>query len=148
MRNLIFFPLFCLLIIGMLFDSCSKDKSETGGSPPSVGTTHALISATTAEITGKVTDSGSASVKSVGVCLSTSTGPSIGNSLNRPGSGYPQFYSFFSNLTPNTVYYVRAYATNTYGTSYGNEIMFMTLDNRKTLCIERTVRRRFVGAQN
>jgi hypothetical protein len=131
MRYFAFLPLFCLLIAGILSDGCSKDKSKPKSNLPSVSTTHALISVYTAQITGNVTDSGGAAVTEVGACISNSTGPTITNSLVKTGSGYPQFYTYFTTLSPNTYYYVRAYAKNAYGTSYGGELSFLTLHNLK-----------------
>jgi hypothetical protein len=131
MKNIVFLSVVCLFIVGILSYGCKKENSSDSESTglPRVETTHALISATTAEISGIVHDSGSASVTEVGACFSTTSGATIGASRKQPGSGYPAFYSFITTLDRNTVYYVRTYAINAKGVGYGNEISFMTLDH-------------------
>lgn len=65
---------------------------------------------------------------SAGVCWSTTTGPTIALSTKTSdGSGTGVFTSSITGLTAVTLYYVRAYATNFSGTSYGAEVSFTTL---------------------
>lgn len=73
-----------------------------------------------------ISDAGS-SVTVRGVCWNTSGKPTILDNKTNDGSGKGIFISSITNLTPNTQYYVRAYATNSYGTSYGDERVFNTL---------------------
>ncbi len=73
-----------------------------------------------------VTDGGSP-VTTRGVCWSLSMNPTINNVHSSDGSGTGTFASNIINLVPNTIYYVRSYATNSVGTGYGNEISFTTL---------------------
>jgi len=61
-----------------------------------------------------------------GVCWSTSQNPTISGSLTKDGPGTGSFTSLITGLTPNTKYFVRAYATNITGTTYGDEISFTT----------------------
>ena len=75
---------------------------------------------------GSVTYDGGASVTVRGVCWSTSHNPTTADSYTSNGSGLGSFTSSLSGLTPNTIYYVRAYATNSAGTAYGNEESFTT----------------------
>ena len=100
-------------------------------------TTNAVtnISYTTATCGGNVTSGGdekiSGEVKSVtarGVCYSTSQNPDISNDHTTDGSGTGTFISNLTGLTYNTTYYVRAYATNSVGTSYGEQKTFTTLE--------------------
>jgi len=91
---------------------------------------------TTAEVTsvtpnsaisgGDVTNEGGAPVTARGVCWHTSANPTIINSKTTDGTGSGSFVSNLTNLNPGTTYYVRAYATNSAGTSYGNEHSFTT----------------------
>ena len=73
---------------------------------------------------GEVTDSGGASIIARGVCWSKSSGPTISNNHTTEKGGIGSFVSTLNGLTPGTLYYVRAYATNRGGTSYGNEVTF------------------------
>jgi Protein of unknown function (DUF1566) len=85
-----------------------------------------LIASTTASSGGNISNDGGASVTAHGVCWNTSGVPTIANSKTSDGSGYGSFASSLFGLTANTIYYVRAYATNSAGTAYGNEISFIT----------------------
>lgn len=73
---------------------------------------------------GKVTSSGGFAVTKRGVCWSTSQYPTVANDHTEDGSGMGEFMSNISNLQPRTVYYVRAYAENEKGISYGNQVSF------------------------
>jgi hypothetical protein len=81
------------------------------------------VSATTG---GNITNDGGAPITQRGVCYGTSTNPTTANSTTNDGSGTGSFNSNLSGLTENTSYYVRAYATNSAGTAYGNEVSFTT----------------------
>ncbi len=75
---------------------------------------------------GNVTDDGGANVTARGVCWSTSQNPTINDNKTSDGSSTGIFTSQLSNLSENTKYYVRAYATNEKGTSYGEQKSFTT----------------------
>jgi len=85
------------------------------------------ITKTSAASGGNITSDGGAAVTLRGVCWSTSVNPSITNSTTSNGSGTGAFTSSITGLIANTQYYVRAYATNSVGTAYGNEFSFTTL---------------------
>lgn len=86
-----------------------------------------LVTATTAKTGGIITNSGASNVISRGVCYSsTSAVPTIANSKTNNGSGIGSFISSIEGLTPNTKYYIRAYATNGIGTAYGDVKSFST----------------------
>ena len=94
---------------------------------PTVITNNVIdIVATTASCGGNVTSDGGSSVTARGVCWSTSQNPTISNSHTADGSGTGTFTSFLADLFPSTTYYVRAYATNSEGTAYGNQVNFTT----------------------
>ncbi|MBO4543688.1 MAG: hypothetical protein J5725_10975, partial [Bacteroidales bacterium] len=82
----------------------------------------------TATLGGSVVYSGNSAVTARGVCWSTSSNPTISNSHTTDGIGVGNFTSNITGLTAGTTYYVRAYATNTAGTSYGNEITFILIN--------------------
>ena len=75
---------------------------------------------------GEVTADGNATVTARGLCWSTTQNPTISDAHSSDGAGVGVFVSTLSNLHPNTTYYVRAYATNSIGTAYGNEVSFTT----------------------
>ena len=75
---------------------------------------------------GEVTNEGGGAVTERGVCWDTSPFPTVDDSKSDNGSGIGTYSVTLSGLGPNTFYYARAYATNSAGTSYGNEITFRT----------------------
>ena len=87
------------------------------------------ITQTTAVSGGNVTDDGGASVTARGVCWSTSQNPTVSDNHTSDGNDTGSFTSNLTNLTANTTYYIRAYATNSEGTSYGEQKSFTTLQN-------------------
>ena len=84
------------------------------------------ITQTTALGGGNVTDDGGASVSARGICWSTSPNPTVNGSHATSGTGMGSFTVSMTDLTANTIYYVRAYATNSAGTAYGDEVSFTT----------------------
>jgi len=77
---------------------------------------------------GNVTADGGATLTARGVVWSTSSNPTVALATKTvDGTGTGSFTSNITGLTANTTYYVRAYATNSAGTSYGNEINFTTM---------------------
>jgi uncharacterized protein (TIGR02145 family) len=96
------------------------------GAPTVTTTAISNITATAATTGGNVTADGGATVTARGVCYATSENPTIANSTVPSGSGTGSFTSNLTNLAPETVYYVRAYATNSAGTSYSEQRNFTT----------------------
>lgn len=84
------------------------------------------IAVTTASSGGTITDDGGAPITTRGVCWSLVTGPTTADNIFANGTGTGAFPGTLSPLTSNTTYYVRAYATNSAGTAYGNELSFTT----------------------
>jgi uncharacterized protein (TIGR02145 family) len=75
---------------------------------------------------GNITSDGGTPVTARGICWSTSPNPTVANDSTRNGVGAGLFTSNISNLLGSTTYYIRAYAINTTGISYGNQITFTT----------------------
>jgi uncharacterized protein (TIGR02145 family) len=75
---------------------------------------------------GNITSDGGTPVTARGICWSTSPNPTVTNSTTNDGAGTGIFSSNISDLLGSTTYYVRAYAINTTGISYGNQITFTT----------------------
>jgi len=122
MKHSIKIPAIIILFTGSLicFTSC-KEKTTL---PVVTTTVVSGINQTTASAGGNVTDDGGAEVTSKGVCWNTSESPTVGNSKTSDGTGTGSFTSTLTQLIPNTKYYVKAYATNSVGTGYGNEVSF------------------------
>ncbi|MGE0085738.1 MAG: C1 family peptidase [Desulfococcaceae bacterium] len=87
------------------------------------------VTQTTATSGGNVTLAGSTPVTARGVCWSTSQNPTIANSKTSNGTGTGTFTCSITGLSPNTTYYARAYAVNSVGISYGNQVSFTTLQS-------------------
>ena len=87
------------------------------------------IAAVTATSGGNVTADGNLPVTARGVCWNITGNPTIGDNLTIDGTGTGPFVSSMTGLTPGQTYYVKAYATNAIGTSYGTEEVFTTLYN-------------------
>lgn len=96
------------------------------GTPVVVTTDVSNIETTTASSGGEVVNDQGSSVTVRGVCWSTSASPTTADDCTEDGTGTGVFTSSITGVTPNTLYYVRAYATNTSGTSYGAEETFTT----------------------
>jgi len=75
---------------------------------------------------GNVSDGGDP-VTEKGVCWSTSPNPTIANTKTNDGIGSGAYTSNITGLLPATTYYLRAFATNSIGTGYGNELIFTTI---------------------
>lgn len=92
-----------------------------------VVTTTAVTNITPATATsgGNVTSTGTVTAR--GVCWGTTSGPTVAlTTKTNDGTTSGSFPSSITGLTANTLYYLRAYATNSSGTSYGNEVSFTT----------------------
>ena len=109
---------------------CLKDTFSIVSIPTLTTTAVTSITTTSATSGGIITPDGGASITSRGVVWSTSPNPTIALSTKTSnGTGTGSFTSTLTNLAPKTTYYVRAYATNSVGTGYGNEITFITTDS-------------------
>jgi len=120
------------------------------GNVDSFTTSKGLATVTTAAITnnlglqatsgGTVTGDGGATVTARGICWSTSPHPTTTNSKTSDGSGTGSFVDSMTNLTLTT-FYVRTYATNSFGTAYGNEISFLVSNTNTVSDIDGNVYR-------
>ncbi|MBK7712985.1 MAG: fibrobacter succinogenes major paralogous domain-containing protein [Bacteroidales bacterium] len=85
------------------------------------------IAQTTAVSGGNITSDGGASITEKGVVWSTTTNPTIAlTTKTSDGTGTGGYVSNITGLLPGTQYHVRAFATNSVGTAYGNEVIFTT----------------------
>lgn len=104
---------------------------------PTVSTTAAsAVTAISAASGGDVTDDGGAAITQRGVCWNTTGTPVITTDpFTTNGTGTGSFTSTAQILNASTTYHLRAYATNSVGTAYGNEITFTTLVPTPTLLV-------------
>jgi uncharacterized protein (TIGR02145 family) len=111
--------------------SCTKDDPPGPEDPTHevpVITTAGIsnIEATAATSGGAITSDGGVPITARGVCWSTNPLPTVASSKTTDGTGPGSFTSNITGLNAGTKYYVRAYATNSIGTAYGDEQSFTT----------------------
>jgi hypothetical protein len=128
-------PLACNTVCGnfltiWLSESDSGGIEVIGGGCPTLPTVETLpvssIGTTMAAGGGNVTGDGGANVFSRGVCWNTTGNPTLADTHSSDGNGLGIFSSLLNGLLPATTYHVRAYATNSVGTFYGDEVVFTT----------------------
>jgi uncharacterized protein (TIGR02145 family) len=101
---------------------------ETSQNIPTLSTATVIdITKTTATSGGNITKEGITAVTARGVCWNTNGTPTTNDNKTTDGTGKGSFNSNITGLTSNTTYYLRAYATNTTGTAYGEEVLFKTI---------------------
>jgi hypothetical protein len=86
------------------------------------------IGYTTVEIGGIISNDGGASVNNRGICYGLNPNPTINDNKINSGGGLGSFSVKLIDLLDNKKYYVRSFATNVKGTSYGNEVTFNTTE--------------------
>jgi uncharacterized protein (TIGR02145 family) len=112
-----------LFVISMIsLSSCKKVVKL----PEVITGTVTHVVQTSAYSGGEVTSDGGGHVTARGVCWNISTEPTIDNNKTSDSTGTGLFSSYISGLNPNTMYYLRAYAINSEGTSYGDQVIFTT----------------------
>jgi hypothetical protein len=99
---------------------------------------------------GTISDEGGTHIITRGVCWSTSQNPTIADSKTDDGVGTGSYTSSIDGLAAVTTYYIRAYATNSQGTSYGNQVQFITARGLPSLLLtdpwlDETVTKYFSG---
>ncbi|NVN94266.1 MAG: chromophore lyase CpcT/CpeT [Bacteroidetes bacterium] len=129
--------LFLFTMIGILLlslSSCKKDD-DTAVTTVAVLTTSSITKITDDSIVcgGNITSDGGAAVTARGVCWSTSQQPTIANNKTNDGSGTGSFTSKISGLAINNVYNIRAYASNSIGTAYGQQVSYNAAPTKKEL---------------
>ena len=87
------------------------------------------ITSTSVSSGGNITTDGGATITARGVCWSTNQNPTISDGKTSDGTGIGSYNSSITGLNPGVTYYIRAYATNSQGTSYGNQVTASTVAN-------------------
>ena len=124
MKNYLKIAAVVLLFTGCItiIQSCKKNPTL----PVLTTADITAITQTSAVSGGKITDGGGADISARGICWATTQNPTTSSGKTSDGTGTGDFISNITGLKANTTYYVRAYATNSQGTSYGNELSFNT----------------------
>jgi hypothetical protein len=105
----------------------SPDSTFTSGHIPTLKTTSISgISTTTAISGGNIIYNGCPAITIRGVCWSTTGNPTTSDSKTSDGVASGSYVSNVIGLTAATTYHIRAYATNSAGTAYGNDVSFST----------------------
>jgi uncharacterized protein (TIGR02145 family) len=127
MNRIWFYILILAGSILILANSCKKDSKSGLAQPPELSTGNIKsVSKNSAICGGNINDDGGEAVIARGVCWSTVQNPTIVDSKTIDGKGTGFFKSDITGLSATTGYYVRAYATNSIATSYGEELFFRT----------------------
>jgi uncharacterized protein (TIGR02145 family) len=87
------------------------------------------ITLSSASCGGEITSEGNVAVTARGICWAVNANPSITDNVVNIGNGPGMFTTSITSLAPTTTYHVRAWATNSVGTAYGNDISFTTYSN-------------------
>ena len=113
-------------LLGTVYGEETSFFSAT--TPPGVTTNDVTdITQTSASCGGAVTYAGGAAVTAKGLCYSTSENPTTADNTIDGGTGVGAFSGELTGLLSNTTYYIRAYATNSVGSNYGEQKTFTTL---------------------
>jgi uncharacterized protein (TIGR02145 family) len=118
---------FRIKAVNSLGTAYGEDETFTTLNVPTLSTTHiTVITNNSAQSGGSIISSGGAAINLYGVCWSISPNPTVADSHSRDGTGTGSFVSNITGLSKVTNYYVRAYAVNSVGTAYGDELSFYT----------------------
>lgn len=115
------------IIVAIILVGCKKEQI-----PVLTTIDVSNLAATTATSGGNITEEGSSTVISRGVCWSAGTTPTLADNKTTDGAGAGSFTSNLTGLSGATTFYVRAYATNSAGTGYGMALSFITLGQAPT----------------
>ena len=119
-------PLFLFVCI-VLFCGCEKEF-DYGKNKNAVKTLEiSEVLQTTTKVAGAIETDNGAILSARGICYATTQNPTIAGAKKAdPSPSLGNFTCLLENLSPGTTYYARAYATNSFGTAYGNSVSFTT----------------------
>jgi uncharacterized protein (TIGR02145 family) len=117
-----------------ILQSCSEDEVAIA---PIVETAAVSdITFSSAVLGGSITSNGGAEILAKGIAYGTTAEPTIAGDTTNQGTGSDAFEIDLTELLPNTTYYARAYATNSVGTTYGEEVEFITQAGLTVITLE------------
>ena len=120
-------------ILNISSDNGSKELTITAGEDVGLPSliTEQVSNPTQTSVTfnGTIVNAGTPTYTERGFVYSSSAQPTIDNNTGRitaAVNGQPTFSANVSGLSSNSSYYVRAYAINSIGVAYGNDVFFTT----------------------
>jgi hypothetical protein len=114
--------------VGTSYGADSVFTTNAATIPTLTTTAASAITGISATSGGNITSDNGATITARGICWSTTANPTIAlTTKTNNGTGTGVFTSSITGLSANTLYYVRAYATNSAGTVYGSQLNFTTL---------------------
>lgn len=120
-------PTITIIVFVLILTSSCKKKSGNQASVPVINTlSTSSITANSATTGGYIASDGGSEITAKGVCWGTNPAPDLRGNKTSNGTGTGMFSLTLSGLYQGTTYYVRAYATNSAGTSYGIAQSFTT----------------------
>ena len=121
-KRIRFYTFFLVALVFVVTGSCKKEKQAL----PQLSTMSLTnITSTSVVSGGSISSDGGSTIIAKGVCWSTDIDPTVSDNITSDGTGNSSFSSSVTGLSSGTNYYMRAYATNADGTSYGNEFIFI-----------------------
>jgi uncharacterized protein (TIGR02145 family) len=120
--------LFFIATLFVFSTGCKKDKPTNHQVPELTTKATTFLNPTNVCTGGIITKEGSSAVTGRGVCWSEHSNPTLNDSCTSDGLGAGSFFSYITGLAPLTTYYIRAYATNSEGTGYGDQVTISTPD--------------------
>jgi uncharacterized protein (TIGR02145 family) len=121
------FVFLLLIAFAISISTCKKSDNGTSTSVPSVITqTPTAVTDTSASVGGFISTDGGLSIIERGICYGKNQNPTVSDNTIKSGSGIGSYICSITGLVPGTPYYVRAYALNSVGTGYGNQVNFST----------------------
>jgi Concanavalin A-like lectin/glucanases superfamily len=115
----------CFATWMITFTGCKKEEPAKLAVVSTTPVTN--ITTTTAASGGRIASDGGALITASGVCWGIAANPATSDSKTTDGAGTGQFVSEITGLTTGLTYHVRAYATNSVGTAYGYDFVFVTI---------------------
>jgi hypothetical protein len=116
--------------------SCTKNPAPPTdfGTKVNVSTSSVFnLASSSVSSGGRVSSVSGLLVTERGICWGASANPTISTNRKTAGTGDGNFTASITGLAPNRMYYIRAYATNSVGTFYGNNVSFVTLSQPPTV---------------
>jgi hypothetical protein len=121
------FRAYAINSIGTSYGNNETFTTASGAVAPIVTTgTVSAITANSATVAGEVVNDGGAAITERGICWSTTSNPTVNDSKVAVSGTTGTFSGNLTGLNASTLYYARAYATNSQGVSYGANVSFTT----------------------